>query len=241
MTVSRQIEQAVKNLGSDKVFTIADLAFPSDWWENVRIKLSRMVQKGVIVKVAAGKYYKPRVSILGPVPPSTESLVKDILYKDGETKGYLTGLSVWDSLGLTTQFSSTIVIGLNHRKDAITRNGRKIRFIIQPNPINSEDIYLMQILDALKFIKSIPDTTVSKSTQRLRSIIQELPAAKVERLAKLAVKYPPRVRALTGALIENLGFNEQADRLKATLNFLSEYKLGITDSILPNLSNWKIV
>lgn len=241
MTVSQQIEQAVENLGSDKVFTIADLAFPSDWWENVRIKLSRMVKKGVIVKVAAGKFYKPRVSILGPVPPSTESLVKDILYTDGKTKGYLTGLSVWDSMGLTTQFSSTIVIGLNRRKNPIIRNGRKIRFIIQPNQISNEDIYLLQILDALKFIKSIPDTTVFKSVTRLQSIIQGLSAEEVERLAKLAVKYPPRVRALTGALVENFGYSKQADELKGSLNFLSEYRIGITDSILPNHLNWKIV
>ncbi len=242
MTASQQIEQQVDALGTDRVFSIADLGFPAEWWDNVRVKLGRMVKSGVLVKLAPGKYYRPRVSILGPVPPTTESLVKDILYnKDGELEGYLTTFSVWDAMGLTTQFSSTIVIGLNYRKDAMVRDGRVVQFVLQPNRITEENIPLLQILDSIKFVKSIPDTSIENSITRMSAIVSSLDKKKIEKLISLALKYPPRVRALLGALLENAGKVELAEPLHKSLNPLTEYRIGISKEALPTKENWRIV
>lgn len=174
-------------------------------------------------------------------PPSTEELVKDILYSEGKLVGYLTDYSIWDSMGLTTQFSSTIVIGLNRRKDSLTRDGRNIRFVLQPNEINEGNVHLLQILDAVKFIKKIPDTTLEKSVYRLREIIKNLDKRNLMLLIDLAVKYPPRVRALAGALVDSIGHIDIAKKLKDTLNPLTEYRIGIDKSILSTGISWNIV
>ena len=34
----------------DKVFTINDLQFPSEWWVNISVKLGRMVTEGCYAK-----------------------------------------------------------------------------------------------------------------------------------------------------------------------------------------------
>lgn len=241
MTAAQQIARQVDSLGTDRVFSIADLGFPAEWWENIRVKLGRMVKSGTLVKLAPGKYYRPRMSILGPVPPSTENLVKDLLYKDGGVEGYLTTYSIWDSMGLTTQFSSTIVIGLNYRKDAINRDGRVVQFILQPNKITNESIPLLQILDSIKFIKSIPDTVIDNSVVRLADIISALDGQQIELLVELAMKYPPRVRALLGAILENNGNKVLLPTLHKSLNPLTEYRTGISDKSLPKKQNWRIV
>lgn len=241
MTVAQQIVKHVDSLGTDRVFSIEDLGLPAEWWENIRVKLSRMVKSGTLVKLAPGKYYRPRVSILGLVPPSTDNLVQDILYKNGNVEGYLTTYSVWDSMGLTTQFSSTIVIGLNHRKDAIKRDGRIVQFILQPNRITSESIPILRILDSIKFIKSIPDTSIANSLERLSEIINILDGNQIEMMVDLVMKYPPRVRALLGAMMENNGKDAQLATLHKSLNPLTEYRIGISRESLPTKQNWRIV
>jgi hypothetical protein len=53
--------------------------------------------------------------------------------------------------------------------------------------------------------------------------------------------YPPRVRALVGAILESLGKkNQRLDKLKNSLNPLSTFELGIKEKELPTKSNWYI-
>lgn len=241
MTAAKEIVRRVDTLGTDRIFSISDLGLPVDWWSNIKVKLGRMVKDGTLVKIANGKYYRPRTSILGPVPPSTEELVKDLLYDDGKLVGYLTDYSIWDSMGLTSQFSSTIFIGLNRRKDPTTRDGREIRFVLQQNEISEQNVNLLQILDTIKFIKKIPDTTIEKTITRLREIFTNLDDKELVSLAELSRKYPPRVRAIVGAIMEAIGKHSIAASIKNTLNPLTEYRIGIDQSILPSLSNWNIV
>lgn len=55
MVASQLIENKIAGIEPTKVFTIEDLGFPHDWWENVRVKLGRMVKLGLIEKVGRGK------------------------------------------------------------------------------------------------------------------------------------------------------------------------------------------
>lgn len=240
MTVAKQIEIAVENVPIGTVFTVSDLDFPADFSSNVKVKLNRMVKAGKIQKLASGKYYKAKKSVFGQSLPSTDELVKDILYPEGKVAGYLTGSSVWSSMQLTTQFSGNIVIGTNVRKSPLKRAGQKITFIIQPNKITRENIHLLQILDALKFIKNIPDTSVTASVKRLKTIIDVLSEKEKTTIARLALSYPPRVRALLGAIMDDGRYDELGDTLYHSLNHISEYRLGITDDIGINTYKWHI-
>lgn len=60
MVASQLIENKIAGIEPTKVFTIEDLGFPHDWWENVRVKLGRMVKLGLIEKVGRGKYYSQK-------------------------------------------------------------------------------------------------------------------------------------------------------------------------------------
>ncbi len=62
----------------------------------------------------------------------------------------------------------------------------------------------------------------------------------MKELIKIALEYPPRVRAFLGALLENIDKNINIKSLDDSLNPLSEYELGLTKDILPTVENWNI-
>jgi hypothetical protein len=65
----------------------------------------------------------------------------------------------------------------------------------------------------------------------------------IESLIKYALEYPPRVRALLGAIIENIFRNKEFDvlPLKKSLNPSTRFKLGIKNTDLPTSQNWNII
>ncbi len=240
MVASQLIENKIAGIEPTKVFTIEDLGFPHDWWENVRVKLGRMVKLGLIEKVGRGKYYKPKTYVFGNIGPAPSEIVKDLMYDNGTLSGYITGYAVWNQMGLTSQISNVIIIGTSRRRDLMTRGNYEIRFIMQPNKITSNSIPLLQILDSIKLIKQIPDTTVDKSIGILKKHITELDEKRLATIVKLSMKYPPRVRALLGAILESTGNDKYISELKQSLNPTSTYSIGLNDSSDINPNNWNI-
>ena len=198
MVITREVQKRVDDFQPDYVFTYQDLNLPTERSESVIKMLNRLVSEGVIAKISKGRFYKPKRSIFGALKPKQEEIVKDLLEKDGKVNGYITGYSVFNRLGLTTQVPNVIQIGTNVRKNKKQRGVFTIRFVLQSNPITKENIPLLQLLDAIRFIKEIPDTTVSLSCKRFIAIIQELDKKETDKLLMLAEKYPPMARALLG-------------------------------------------
>ena len=60
------------------------------------------------------------------------------------------------------------------------------------------------------------------------------------KIQKNALKYPPRVRALLGAILQQMNPNLDLSKLKSSLNPISIYKLGIDNSILKAAEFWNI-
>lgn len=241
MVASQLIEQKVSGIEPTKVFTIEDLGFPPDWWENVRVKLGRMVKSGQIERVERGKFYKPKASVFGNIGPAPAEIVKDLMYDNGILSGYITGYTVWNQMGLTSQISNVIIIGTSRRRDPLKRGNYGIRFIMQSNKITHGSIPLLQILDSIKLIKQIPDTTIDRSVKILKKHITELDEKRLSSLVRLSKKYPPRVRALLGALLESTGNNYYTEDLKQSLNPTTTYVLGLSESTGLNLNIWNIV
>ncbi|MBR0183170.1 MAG: hypothetical protein IJQ05_07855 [Bacteroidaceae bacterium] len=238
--LSKQVESAVKALKSDFVFTFQDLNMPYDASASVIRKLNRMVEAGAITKLSKGRYYKPRQSEFGILMPSQEETVKDLLWKDGRVIGYLTGFSVFNQLGLTTQISNVIEIGTNVRKNRMRRGNYVIRFVLQSNPIKQADVPIFQLLDAICGIKDIPDTSLSVSYQRLKAIMCKMDERSIRRMVILAMNYTPKVRALTGALIDEVKDDSLSKPLYDSLNPVTFYKIGLnTES--STLKKWRIL
>lgn len=122
------------------VFTYNDFDVPVSNKEAVIKALNRLVSKGKINKISKGKFYKPEKSVFGELLPAQTQVVKDLLEENGKIVGYLTGLSVFNTFGLTTQVSNTIQIGKNNVRPSFKRERYSIGFIKQLNLINRENI-----------------------------------------------------------------------------------------------------
>ena len=98
----------------------------------------------------------------------------------------------------------------------------------------------MQILDAIRYIKKIPDTTNTVACKRFLSIIASLKVKDISTLVRLALKYPPAVRALTGALLEETGNTTITEMLRKSLNPITTYKFSGVINIISSAQNWNI-
>ena len=232
MQQSKNIEQTVDSFRTDYVFTYRDLGLPPEASGNVIRKLNRMADSGVIQRLSKGRFYKPKQTIFGSLKPSQEEVVKDLLEKDGQVIGYLTGVSIFGQLGLTTQISNIIEVGVKGKKNNTRRGVYSIRFVQQANTITKGNIPLLQLLDSIKSIKRIPDSTPDESYNRIKAIIKSFDEKNVDLIIKLAMKYTPMTRAVTGAIIEDLYGEEKARVLRDTLNPITVYKVGLTPKVL---------
>ncbi len=238
MIIGEQIKQKVASFPDGIVFTISDFGFDPSNDPALAKALSRMTASGELCKVSKGKYYKPKETLLGKIKPANSEIVKDFLEKDGEIIGYITGPQAFATMGLTSQISSAIMIGSGKYRRPLQRGEYKISFLKQDNPITKDNIEFLRILDAIKLIREIPAASPDAACKAIISLIQSLPPQNSPELEKLSLSYTSYVRALLGAILEYLG--RPTTLVRKSLNGVTSYKLPISESVLPNKSNWNI-
>jgi len=240
MKITEYIAFTIDRFPKGYVFTYEDFYDEVKKKEAIIKALNRMANSGKIAKLSKGKYYKPEKTPFGELQPNQYQVVKDLMEEDGKVVGYLTGYSIYNELGLTTQVSNTIQIGKNVVRPKLKRGKYTIRFVRQKNTITKENIPLLQILDSLRYIKKIPDTTIEKSTRRLKNIIGEISDENRQSMIRLAKKYPPSTRAILGAILEELSESAYREKLKSSLNPITTYNLPGVSEALSTAENWNI-
>ncbi len=241
MNITDIVNDKVNRLAAGYVFTYADFEIPVNKGGALNKALNGLVKEDKIRKLSKGRFYKPRNTEFGELKPDIYQVVKDLLERDGKIKGYLTGYSTFNQLGLTTQVSAIVQIGANEVKKGMKRGMYQIRFIKQANRITKENIPLLRILDAIQYIKEIPDSSIELSCKKLMDLIGTLTRQEKEQLVSLSIKYKPATRALAGAILEIKDEPEKAEPILCSLNPVSQYKLNISTEILPNKQKWNIV
>ncbi|HLR37091.1 MAG TPA: hypothetical protein VK084_03515, partial [Chitinophagaceae bacterium] len=109
------------------------------------------------------------------------------------------------------------------------------------NDITPENIPLLQILDAIRYIKRIPDTDIATACQRFLILLKDLTAKEKSAIVRLSLKYPPSTRALLGALLEEIQETNLTEGLYQSLNPITKYKLTGATKVLSVTSKWNIV
>ena len=240
MKIIDLVQLKIDRLPKGYVFTYKDLIPEVDNREAIIKSLNRLANTDKINKLSKGKYYKPETTVFGELEPAKNQVVKDLLEKGNKIIGYLTGYSIYNQLGLTTQVSNTIQIGRNDFNPPMKRGMYKITFVKQKNTITKENIPFLQILDAIRYIKKIPDTAVAVSCTRLQAILKGFSSDEIALLTRLVMKYPQSTRELTGAMLEALD-RGNLEPLQKSLNQITVYRsYDIPKKILPTAQNWNI-
>jgi len=234
------IKTTITGFADGFVFTAEDFPIQPDKQNTVTKVLNNMVAAGQIRRLCKGRFYKPQMSKFGELPPDTYQTVKDLLEKNGKIIGYLTGYSIFNKFGLTTQVPAMLQIAVSKEKKPVTRSNYRINFIIQQNTITKANVPVLQLLDCLRFFKNIPDAMPNEICRRLLVLFKQLTPEQTNTAKRLSVKYPPSTIALLGAILETNNENEDTTLLYKALNHQSSYTLDISNEILYNQKKWHI-
>lgn len=234
MSAYKLIEQKINGLAQGAIVTLDEFSGLGSR-SAVVTALTRLTKRNILVRVRRGLYLKPKESRLGTLPPSREAVIAAITQKG--TKSYLAGVSAYNKLGLTTQVSNVFILKGGATNSEFKIGGTRIEIKAGKAPKFKKDIPLLMILDSMREIKQIPDTSIDESIQILKGKISELDKLQKLRLIELALEDKPMVRAILGVILEEMN-PEITNRLADSMNSLTTFKLGVTT--LRFMKNWKI-
>lgn len=240
MKLAEQIRTQIGSLPKGKSFGYADLGIDKANYQTAAKVLERMQKKESIKKISKGVFYKPEQTVFGDLMPDYNDQLKQYLFKNGKRIAYETGFSLYNQLGLTTQMAFRIKIASRSNRISINRGALKADAVKSYAEVTDENYELLGFLDAFKDIKSIPDSKVSTSVTILTAKIKKLNDQQIKEMVQYALLYPPRVRALVGAILENTNSKVNGQKLKDSLNPLTKFSLGLKQTDLPTINNWNI-
>ncbi len=239
MRVAQKIRNRIKSFAEGETFTYDLLEIDAEDYIAAAKAIERMIAQESIKRVSTGIFYKPQKTIFGELKPNEEELLKPYLFENGKRIAYITGTSLYNQMGLTTQIPTRIKIASRDKRISISRGSVKASPVKSYVDVTDRNYYLLGILDALKDFNKIPDLNKNSGIKRLSELLENLNSKELNLLSESALSYPPRVRAFLGALLENLNLTENINSLKESLNPFSEYDFGI-EEILPTAENWNI-
>ena len=240
MNLAAQIRTRIEKLPEGKIFGYADLRIAKEEYQTAAKALERLQAKGIIKKISKGVFYKPEQTVFGELKPDYSEQLRTYLFENGKRIAYETGYSLYNRMGLTTQMAFRIKIASRSKRISINRGALKAEAVKSYAEVTEANYELLGFLDAIKDIKRIPDCSVSQAVKILSSKICKLNEKQISDLVKYALLYPSRVRALVGAMLENLNIQANTEKLKQSLNPLTKIQLGLKENELSTIQNWNI-
>ena len=240
MNLTTQIRNRIKKFPEGKTFGYDDLRIAREKYTTAAKVLERLQKEGLIKRITKGVFYKPEQTVFGELKPDYSEQLRPFLFENGKRIAYETGFSLYNRMGLTTQMAFRIKIASRSKRISINRGALKADAVKSYAEVTDTNFELLGFLDAIKDIKRIPDCTASKAIKILSGKINNFNDKQITEMVKYALLYPPRVRALTSAMLENLNIQANTEKLKQSLNPLTKIKLGLKESDLPTIKNWNI-
>jgi len=232
MTTAETVRKRIESSG-ERVWRLADFAglpFPA-----VAQTLSRLYRQGVIRRLGKGLYYRSRQTAFGPSLPN-DALIRSLPLR---RRGVFTsGIGAAGLLGFTTQSPAHIELATNGSslprlivgKEAVVHTRRPDAW----QGLSQTDAAL---LDVLRNRAAASELSPAKTVDKLLGYFRE--HGRFQRFLKIAESEPPRVRAMLGAIGEQIG---QPPRhltgLRAGLNPLTRFDFGIL-AALTHAKQWQ--
>jgi hypothetical protein len=197
--------------------------------------LSRLKREGTIERLSKGIYYRSRTSAFGKSRPNPVSLQKLVSER---TRVFPAGIAAANLLGFSTQAASrgevaTSALSLPRKLVGSTT----IIHTRRPESWESVSDEDAALLDFLRRGGRTSELSPEQTVQRTLSLLSR--SGRFERLLKVARSEPPRVRAILGAIGEQLGRKRRTlEPLRASLNPFSRFDFGLLSG-LAHASQWQ--
>lgn len=215
-TIRAQIEA-----GGERIWRLSD--FKDMPATAIAQTLSRLFRLGIIQRLGKGLYYRPKKTTFGPSQPNPGKLSALPILGKGV---FPAGSAAANLLGFSTQQAAKLEIATNGLslprlivgKDTIIHTRRPELW----KRLSSQDAAL---LDLLRSGCSLSEFSPKETVAKLLKYFHE--AGRFNRILQIAITEPPRVRAILGAIGQELGYSEkQLCDLRKSLNPLSRFDFG---------------
>lgn len=231
-SAAHQVRRAIQ-AGDERVWSVQD--FPKLPFPAVAQTLSRLARAGDLQRVSKGLYYKPRKTAFGMSRPNPKLLRA----KGAESRAvFPAGLTAANHLGFSTQVPAREEIATTRGSLPRAMVGRKARVHTRrPEAWARLTEHEAALLDLIRRRAETSELSPEETVKRLLSLLEA--EGTFERLARVAKHEPPRVRAMLGALGEELGKDPKTlESLKSSLNPLTRFDFGIL-SALGSARKWQ--
>jgi hypothetical protein len=205
----------------ERVWRLAD--FDGMSFMAVAQTLSRLTRQGVIQRLGKGLYYRPRQTTFGLSRPNTAQIRSLSVRRKGV---FPAGIAAANMLGFTTQNPARIEVATNGLslprlivgKETVIHTRRPDSW----RELSETDAALLDFLrNRGESSELAPEETVDKLLMYFRE------RGRFKRLLKVAPSEPPRVRAMLGAIGQQLGqVGSRLSALRKSLNTLSRFDFG---------------
>lgn len=240
-SLSARIREQIQGLPEDVSFGYGELSIAREDYQSAAKVLERLQKKGLIKRLSKGLFYKPKRTVFGEKKPDEQQVLKSYLYRKGQRVAYITGTYLYNQMGLTTQVPAIIQIASRDRRIFVNRGTVKATPVKSYVDVTDDNYRMLGLLDALKDLKDIPDVDIKSAITILENQLKEYNDEQLNKLIGYALKYPPRVRGLLGALLSNMKKGESiTKKLKDSLNPLTVFKMGTNIALLQTASEWNI-
>ena len=153
MSIAAAVNQTVDRLEPGRIFGFGDLPVYRDAPGAVARAMGRLAEDNKVFRVAKGRYCKPKQGVLGMLKPTDSELIRDVLYRDGRLRGYVTGPALYNRLGFTTQVPKTVTIALNGARQEKDLGTIRIKTVPSRAPVKKADVPLLELLDSLRGLR----------------------------------------------------------------------------------------
>ena len=208
---TRLIRERIER-GGERIWRLED--FKGLPFTAVAQALSRLAKAGAIQRLSKGTYYRTRSTALGTSRPNPAAIRKLAAKRSSI---FPSGIAAANFLGFSTQNPKSAELATSARSlprklignDAIIHTRRPEAWA----NLSETDAAL---LDFLRQRGNSSELSIDQTIRRILNLLSE--GGRYERLLKAAYSEPPRIRAMLGALIQQLGkASKELDRLCVSL------------------------
>jgi hypothetical protein len=231
LTKNKSIRQLIQASG-ERFWHHQDLSDYSP--ATVAKTLTQLVKEGILQRVSKGHYYHPRPTRFG----NSQPILAELPHQLTTAPVYPAGINAANLLGFTTQNALDGTFATTANSLPISWLGPRAKLYTR-RPITWANLSTPEaaLLDLLRSRGEWSDLSPAENHKRLLQHFQV--PERFERLVSIAHAEPPRVRAMLGAIGQELEFSAALlQQLRDQLNPYSQFEFG-KFSCLRYASNWQ--
>lgn len=145
-------------------------------FNNVKAILNRLTKENIIKTAYKGIYYIPKINIFGEMPLAIRKIIqyKYLVDKLGNVKGYVTGATLFNQVGLTTQVPNITDIATNECKNYNKYTNEFLNTTIRKPKMNitTENYKYLQLFDLIENKDNI-NIEIENADEIIYKFIQE--------------------------------------------------------------------